>query len=463
MARVPDLVEFCERHDIKLITVADLIEYRRRTEKLVERTTSVHLPTAYGEFQAVAFREKLTGKHHIALVRGDVDGAENVLVRVHSECLTGDVFHSLRCDCGEQLEQALERLSEEDSGVLLYMTQEGRGIGLLNKLKAYELQEAGLDTVEANLQLGLPADAREYGIGSQILADLGLTTIRILTNNPKKLTGIEGFGLTVVEQVPIETKPNSRTASTWRRSATSSGTGCTTRISASGRKTNERADRRDRIPSCGRWERLSLRPGDRGARPPAAREDGAEQPVDDKPEAVPELAAEPAAQHAAGDLRVPDGYTVMTGGVDGRRAVGVVVSKFNGDITNRLLERALAELEEVGVPREAVMVMPVPGAFELPLAAMALAKTRRYACIVALGCVIRGETPHFDYVASEAASGLQLAAIETGVPVSFGVLTVDTREQAEERIDRAADAVRTALEMADVFSQLRAQAAGPLR
>jgi 3,4-dihydroxy 2-butanone 4-phosphate synthase/GTP cyclohydrolase II len=207
MARVPDLVQFCERHDIKLITVADLIEYRRRTEKLVERTTSVHLPTAYGEFQAIAFREKLTGKHHIALVRGEVDGAEDVLVRVHSECLTGDVFHSLRCDCGEQLEQALARLAEEERGVLLYMTQEGRGIGLLNKLKAYELQESGFDTVEANLELGLPADAREYGIGNQILADLGLTTIRILTNNPKKLSGIEGFGLTVVEQVPIETAP----------------------------------------------------------------------------------------------------------------------------------------------------------------------------------------------------------------------------------------------------------------
>jgi 6,7-dimethyl-8-ribityllumazine synthase len=172
--------------------------------------------------------------------------------------------------------------------------------------------------------------------------------------------------------------------------------------------------------------------------------------------------AEPAAQHAEGELRVPEGYTVLSGGVDGRRAVGIVVSRFNGEITNRLLERALEELEEIGVPRDAIMVMPVPGAFELPLAAMALAKTRRYACVVALGCVIRGETPHFDYVASEAASGLQLAAIETGVPVSFGVLTVDTREQAEERIDRAADAVRTALEMADVFSQLRAQAAGGL-
>jgi 3,4-dihydroxy 2-butanone 4-phosphate synthase / GTP cyclohydrolase II len=207
MARVDDLVPYCERHGLKMITVADLVEYRRRHEKLVERGADVRLPTDFGEFQAIAFREKLTGKTHVALVKGDVDGAENVLVRVHSECLTGDVFHSLRCDCGEQLEQALAQIEIEGTGVLLYMAQEGRGIGLLNKLRAYELQEQGLDTVEANVELGFPVDARDYGIGNQILADLGLTTIRILTNNPKKLTGIDGFGLTVVEQVPIEVVP----------------------------------------------------------------------------------------------------------------------------------------------------------------------------------------------------------------------------------------------------------------
>jgi 3,4-dihydroxy 2-butanone 4-phosphate synthase/GTP cyclohydrolase II len=207
MARVTDLAPYCERHGLKMITVADLVEYRRRHEKLVERGAAVRLPTEYGEFTAVAFREKLTGKTHVALVKGEVEGAEDVLVRVHSECLTGDVFHSLRCDCGEQLELALAQIEAEGRGVLLYMAQEGRGIGLLNKLRAYELQEQGLDTVEANLELGFPADARDYGIGNQILSDLGLTTLRILTNNPKKLVGIDGFGLTVVEQVPIETLP----------------------------------------------------------------------------------------------------------------------------------------------------------------------------------------------------------------------------------------------------------------
>src|SRR5438270_8714778 len=212
IARVPDLTRFCTRHGLRMITVSQLVEYRRRHERLVERTAAVRMPTDYGEFTAVAFRETLTGKTHVALVRGEVEGRENVLVRVHSECLTGDVFHSLRCDCGEQLELALRRIGAEEEGVLLYMAQEGRGIGLLNKLKAYELQEQGLDTVEANLRLGFPVDAREWRIGNELIGDHGLTTIRILTNDPRKLAGVVHVALPVGDEVPIEVPPNSENA-----------------------------------------------------------------------------------------------------------------------------------------------------------------------------------------------------------------------------------------------------------
>src|SRR5256714_322465 len=208
MSRVPDLIPYCEGHGLKMITVADLIAYRRRTEKLVERVVSTNLPTAYGEFTAFGYRSLIDDKHHVAMVKGDVAGREDVLVRVHSECLTGDVFHSLRCDCGEQLESALAMIERQGEGVLLYLAQEGRGIGLLNKLRAYKLQEDGLDTVDANLRLGLPADLRDYGIGAQILVDLGLSSIRILTNNPKKIRGLEGYGLRVSDQIPIEHMPN---------------------------------------------------------------------------------------------------------------------------------------------------------------------------------------------------------------------------------------------------------------
>ncbi|HEU4979373.1 MAG TPA: bifunctional 3,4-dihydroxy-2-butanone-4-phosphate synthase/GTP cyclohydrolase II [Solirubrobacteraceae bacterium] len=208
MARVPDLAAYCAKHRLKMITIADLIAYRRRHDKLVERVVSTTLPTAFGDFMAVGYRSLVDDKHHVALVKGEVDGVEDVLVRVHSECLTGDVFHSLRCDCGEQLESALAMIETEGRGVLLYLAQEGRGIGLLNKLRAYKLQEEGLDTVDANLRLGLPADLRDYGIGAQILVDLGLSSIRILTNNPKKIRGLEGYGLRVSDQIPIQHLPN---------------------------------------------------------------------------------------------------------------------------------------------------------------------------------------------------------------------------------------------------------------
>lgn len=210
MARVPQLTEFIKKHDLKMCTVADLIQYRRRTEKLVHRSPMVKLPTRYGDFNLIVYRSDIDPLPHLALCKGDVGKkkiAEPVLVRIHSQCITGDIFHSKRCDCGQQLEQAMAMVEKEGQGAIIYLRQEGRGIGLENKAKAYQLQEEGLDTVEANEELGFPPDMRDYGIGAQIINDLGLSKLRIITNNPMKMVALEGYGIQIVERVPIEIPP----------------------------------------------------------------------------------------------------------------------------------------------------------------------------------------------------------------------------------------------------------------
>ena len=404
MARVDDLAGYCARHELKMITIADLIAYRRRHDKLVERVAEAKLPTAFGEFEVVGYRALLDEKHHVALVKGDVAGRSDVLVRVHSECLTGDVFHSLRCDCGEQLESALAMIEAEGEGVLLYLAQEGRGIGLLNKLKAYRLQEEGMDTVEANLELGLPADLRDYGIGAQILADLGLSSIRILTNNPKKIRGLEGYGLSVSAQIPIEHAPNEHNAQYMRTKARRMGH----TLHHQGLNLDEELLHSEREHDRARDRR------------------SAERRTADRRESVSERYA-------------------------------IVIGRFYEQLAERLLDGARKAFAEAG--HEEVGVFDVPGAFELPIAASYAAKSGHFAGVACLGAVIKGETDHYDFVCAETARGVMQVQLDTGVPCAFGVLTCSTMEQALARAgggkrDQGAHAAEAVLRMAALRREL---------
>ena len=331
MARVPDLELYCKKHGLKMVTVADLIAYRRQNDKLIERVVETNLPTKFGEFNVVGFRSLVDDKHHVAMVKGEIDGQEDVLVRVHSECLTGDVFHSLRCDCGQQLEDALARIENEGRGVLLYLAQEGRGIGLLNKLRAYRLQEEGLDTVDANMKLGLPADLRDYGIGAQILVDLGLSSIRLLTNNPKKIVGLEGYGLTVTDQVPIEHPPGEHNRDYLRA-------------------------KKERLGHMLHHQGLAL-----------DEEMIHEERVQDRERALAEN-VDPYGQGPA-----PPPAAAMSGWAE---VYAACVGRFYEELAERLVEGAQRVFEEAGATVE---VHDVPGAFELPLAARYCADTGRYA------------------------------------------------------------------------------------
>ena len=360
----------------------------------------------------VGFRSLVDEKHHVAMVKGEIEGQEDVLVRVHSECLTGDVFHSLRCDCGEQLEDALARIEQEGRGVLLYLAQEGRGIGLLNKLRAYKLQEDGLDTVDANIELGLPADLRDYGIGAQILVDLGLTSIRLLTNNPKKIVGLEGYGLTVTDQIPIEHAPGEHNREYLRAKKERLGH----MLHHQGLALDEEMIHEERVQDR---ERALAEGTDPYGEGPAPRRPGRAERrwlTSSRP-----ASAASTRSSRSGSWRAP---------------------------------RACSRR-----PGASVEVHDVPGAFELPLAARYCADSGRYAGVACLGAVIRGETDHYDFVCAEAASGIARVALDTGVPCAFGVLTVDNMEQALARSGggkrhQGEDAAHAVLRMAELRREL---------
>ncbi len=407
MARGAELARFASEHELPLVSIADLARYRLRHERTVERFATTAIATRYGVFAAHAYRSVVDGDDHVAYVLGDVTAGDDrldddpVLVRVHFECLTGDLLGSPRGDCGSQLEQALERIGTVGRGVLVSLRgHEGRGTGLGPKLHANAAQDHGLDTVDANLSLGFPVDARSYGRAAGILADLGVRTVRLITNNPAKVAGLEEHGIRVVERLAIETTPNPPTSSRCGPSGTASGP-CSTSMTAAATGEHGRADVRE-------W---------------------------------------------AGHL---DGRGLR---------IAIVASRFNDIVTRRLVEGARDALARTGVAPHDVDLAWVPGAFEIPLVARRLAESRRFDAIVCLGAVIRGDTPHFDHVAGPSANGIAAIAADTGVPTMFGVLTTDTTEQAVARAggkagNTGADAAMAAVELATLLRVLDTEIPG---
>ena len=421
MARLPELREFANTHDLALISIGQLIEYRRRNERQLSRQAQTRIPNAYGQWQAFGYRHEIDGTEYVALVLGDVAGPD-VLTRLHSECLTGDVFGSLRCDCGAQLEAAMAAISAEGRGVVLYLRgHEGRGVGLLSKLQAYELQDAGADTVDANTELGLPVDAREYSAGAQMLADLGVRSVRLLTNNPAKVSGLVGCGVDITARVPLA---SAVTPYNLRYLVT------------------KRDKLGHQIQDLDEAERAVVRPS------------------------VP-LNGHAATPHPAGTTghHAQVGVGVSGAGSPGAAAVdasglslAIVATRWHREITDSLVARGTAAAIACGVPDP--VVLRVAGAIELPVVAAELA--RHHDAVACLGVVIRGGTPHFEYVCDSVTAGLTRVALDTRTPVGNGVLTCDTVESARDRCglpgsreDKGWEAVVAALDTALVLRSIR--------